>query len=119
MEREVEEMRVRCPHCNEKYRSVLLQRMKNYFDDDNAITFGLSRREPVRICTLCTKAEGIADYTLLDDEQARVAVGNDHAEALRLPAGLFHGISRIATGGFDEWMSGWEEVYSKPLERDA
>lgn len=101
-----------CPHCNDKYFGNLPRRMLHFYDDEKTITFAMSRRDRSRICTLCGKAEALSDMTkTLDDEQARVAIGNDHQEALRLPAGIFHGVFAIPTGGLDEYIEQWSEIY--------
>jgi hypothetical protein len=103
----------RCPHCKTKWYGYLPTRMLGWIDDENPLTYGLSRREPVKVCTICTKSEALSDMqgSMLTDEQARIAIGNDHQEAIRLPPGLSYGIFGIATGGFDEWIAGWEEAY--------
>ncbi|KKL56618.1 hypothetical protein LCGC14_2243630 [marine sediment metagenome] len=104
----------KCPHCNGKYAAKLSKPYwKGFIDTDNHISFGLSRREPVNICTLCTKTEALADMTgTLTDEMARVAVGQDHQEALRLPKGMYFGMWGFATGGLDEYCDQWEKVYA-------
>lgn len=106
---------VKCPHCQVKYRAVLIRRMLGYYDDEDAVTYGMSRRDNARICTLCTKAEALADFTKISDEMARVAIGNDHEDAMRLPEGGTHryAFGSFQTGGLDEWLNGLEEVYGE------
>ncbi|HEC62695.1 MAG TPA: hypothetical protein ENI27_10660 [bacterium] len=103
----------KCPHCNGKYAAKLSRPYwKGFIDTDNQVTFGLSRREPVNICVLCTKAEALADMTgTMTDEMARVSVGQYHQEALRLPEGMHFSMWRFATGGLEEYCDKWESVY--------
>lgn len=111
---------VACSHCSVKYRGVLIKRMLGYYDDAKALTYGMSRRDRARICTLCTKAEALADYMGITDEMARIAIGNDHQDALRLPEGGLHTYSfgAFQTGGLDKWIEGHEEVYPKRRSKE-
>jgi len=90
--------------------------MLHFLDPDNPIMYGISRRDGEQICTLCTKAEALADMSGITDEMARFAVGLDHQEALRLPPGRFHGSLPIATGGLDEYLAIHKAVYGVNVE---
>lgn len=102
----------KCPHCNGKYRDVLIyQKMQlGFFDPTKAPA--ISRRDGENICLRCTRAEALADLTKgsLTDSMARVAIEQDFQEALRLPAG--HVLRWFPTGGLDEYAEAWESVYS-------
>lgn len=116
-------MRMRCPKCQDFYDDgTLIRRMCGWIDDAVPLTYALSRRPPPRkICTVCAKSEALMDFQkgTLTEGMARVSIGNDHQEALRMPEGIPMGIFGIASGGFDEWMEGWEETWGEGPKKES
>lgn len=92
---------VKCPHCEVKYRAVLIKRMLGYYDEERAITFGMSRRDRARIR---------GTYQISDTRFLTVVFGTNRSFADRANELFFEMLNQIEAGqertdplGFHSW----------------
>lgn len=79
-----------CPLCMELYEDRRIRQETVQPVKRGAFSGSVSRRfRGLKICRLCAAAEGLADRGLgMTFEMARIAVGNEFQEAIRMPRGM-------------------------------
>ena len=91
-----------CPSCFRLWKQGLASRM-DILPLQGGARDAMSKHRKEKVCARCAKMEFIQAYMGITVSQAYPVVYTDWAEAIRLPEGLFWGVTKYPTGGYDVW----------------